>query len=543
MRRLKIVEQIIIVLILAVLIPFVTMGLIISNASQQSIRSELANNAILISKFVGDAFESYVNFSQSQLDQMASGFNYIPDTMAKLQYFDDIEAKTKLFKNIDIVEKNKVPSEKYVIENHNLILYSPIDKNYYLTAQVKLDIINKLFDGNIKRDIYIFDSKNQNLILTNSSQESADTILMELNVEEDSREVIFGKKKNTPKAYYKISNPDWFVIVDTTKKITKATINKDRREIIISLCLSALFIFVMVGVYTAYLYINVRQLFKGIKAISKGNYDKKIHLLKSVFTPNEIVFLAKEFNYMANKINISYQDLKQKNIELEQLNEFREHLINATSHEFRTPLTSIIGYTSRLLRKDIVLDKETQTNSLQIIKQQAQRLSKMVEDLLVIPELESFSLKYNIEEVDLASSINTVLEYLKNENVEFETKIEPDLKNVWVDNYRLEQILINLIDNAVKYSLDNNTVKIEAQNINSIPTVKIINKCEKISEDMKEKLFDKFTRVDSALTRTTRGTGLGLYIVKGLANAMSIKINLECNEEFILTLEFSDYVK
>jgi len=304
-----------------------------------------------------------------------------------------------------------------------------------------------------------------------------------------------------------------------------------------------LFIFIIVGLYTIYLYVNVRQLFKGITAISKGNYDKKIHLLKTVFTPYELVFLAKEFNYMANKINVSYKDLRAKNLELEKLNEFREHLVSATSHEFRTPLTSIIGYTSRLLRRDVVVDDETKINSLQIIKQQAQRLSKMVEDLLVIPELESFSLKFNIEEVDLIESINQVLEYLKSENIEFNVNIQKDLNYVFADNYRLEQILVNLIDNAIKYNIDNNPIKIEAFNKGNMPIVKISNKCEKITPEMKEKLFDKFTRVDSQLTRTTRGTGLGLYIVKGLASAMQINLSLDCDDYFTITLEFCDYVK
>lgn len=546
MKRLKIVEQIIIVLIAAVLIPFVTMGLIISNVSQQSVRLELSNNAKLMARFVGEAIENYVNFSQSQLNQMASGFNYIPNTMAKVQYFDEIEAKTKLFKNLDIIEKEKLSSLDLNIHNEDMTLYSPIDKEgkYFLVAQIKVNIISKLFPEATQRHIYIFNSQTKELIATNSTEINAANVLEDFKIKDGIVEpTIFGKKKNTPKAYYKISNPDWFIVVDTTKKVTAKTINKARFRIILSLCLSALFIFVMVGIYTTYLYINVRQLFKGIKAISKGNYDKKIHLLKSIFTPHELVFLAKEFNYMANKINISYQDLKKKNIELEKLNEFREHLVSATSHEFRTPLTSIIGYSSRLLRNDIKVDEQTKINSLQVIKQQAQRLSKMVEDLLVIPELESFSLKYNIEEVDLAESINQVLEYLKNDNVEFDVNIEKELNYVWADNYRLEQILVNIIDNAIKYSLDNQPIKIEAININSIPTVIISNKCEKISQNMKEKLFDKFVRVDSTLTRTTRGTGLGLYIVKGLANAMKINISLDIEKDFAIKLEFSDYVK
>ena len=545
MRRLKIVEQIIIVLVFAVLIPFITMGLIINNVSQQSIRKELENNALLMAKFAGDAIENYVNFSQSQLNQMASGFNYIPNTMAQIQYFDEIEAKTKLFKNLDIIEKKELPNINFDVKDSKLTLISPIDKNenYFLTAEIEVNIIDKLFNDTTQRHIYIFDSNTQDLIATNSIDNSYKTILDDLNIKPETQECIFGKKKNTPKAYYKLDNPDWFIIIDTTKKITAKTITKARFRILLALTLSMFFIFIVVGFYTLYLYINVRQLFKGIKAISKGNYDKKIHLLKTIFTPYELVFLAKEFNYMANKIKISYQDLRKKNIELEQLNEFREHLINATSHEFRTPLTSIIGYTSRLLRNDIVVDNETKTNSLQIVKQQAQRLSKMVDDLLVIPELESFSLKFNIEEIDLVQSINQVLEYLKNENIEFNTNISNDLNYVWADSYRLEQILINIIDNAIKYNINNEPIKIEATNINSTPTVKISNKCEKINPEIKEKLFDKFIRVDSDLTRTTRGTGLGLYIVKGLANAMKINLSLEVDDYFTMTLEFIDYVK
>lgn len=544
MKRLKIVEQIIIVLIFAVLIPFITIGIIISNISQQSVRSELINNTSLMAEYMADAIENYVILSQAQLDQMASGFNYIPNVMSKLQYFDEIETKTKLFKNLDIIEKNKLPKEKYTHNNGNITLYSPIDKegNYYLSAQININIAESLFSKeNIKgRRIYIFDNKNNDLIAANSTDNSKD-VLKDLNVKANETKKIFGDNKNTPKAYYKLKNPDWFIVVDTTGKVTKRTITKARYRIILSLCLAALFIFIMTGIYTYYLYINIRQLFKGITAISKGNYDKKIHLIKSPFTPNETVFIAKEFNYMANKIKISYKDLKEKNLKLEKLNEFRENLVNATSHEFRTPLTSIIGYTSRLLRHDIKVDDETKTKSLIVIKQQAQRLSKMVEDLLVIPELESYSLKFNIEEVDLAQAINQALEYLKNDTVDFIVDIKPNLNYIWADIYRLEQIIINLTDNAIKYSLNNEPIEITAYNDeNNCPILKIKNKCEEISDDIKEKLFDKFIRVDSNLTRTTRGTGLGLYIVKGLCQNLKIDISLTCDDYFTITLKFND---
>lgn len=547
MKRLKIVEQIIIVLVLAVLIPFVTIGIIISNISQQSIRSELVSNTTLMAEFLGDTLENYVTYSQAQLEQMASGFNYIDGTMKKLQYFDEIEAKTKLFKSLDILEKNKLPHQDFEVSEGKLNLVSPIDKekNYYLAAKIDIDILDILLGKeNLKgRNIYIFDSKSKKLLLSSTPDTSIAEVLAGLNIKQAKKAFLFGNKKNTPKAYYKLSNPDWFIVVDTTKKVTAKTITKARSRIILSLCFAALSIIAIVSLYTYYLYINIRQLFKGITAISKGNYDKKIHLIKRIFTPHEVVFLAKEFNYMANKIKVSYKDLREKNKELERLNEFRENLVSATSHEFRTPLTSIIGYASRLLRHDIKLDDETKIKSLKIIKQQAQRLSKMVDDLLVIPELESYSLKFNIEQTDLSNSILRVIDYLGTKETEITADISPDLNYIMSDSYRLEQVIINLVDNAIKYSLNNEPVRIIAYNEGDAPVLKIINKCEKISDEIKEHLFEKFIRADSALTRSTRGTGLGLYIVKGLCQALDIEINLEADEEFIISLKFNDYVK
>ena len=173
MKRLKIIEQIIIVLVVAVLIPFITIGIIISNISQQSVRNELANNTSLIAQFVGEAVENYVNLSQGQLDQMAGGFNYIQNTMAKVQYFDEIETKTKLFKDLDIIEKNKIPKEKYNVSNGRLTLVSPIDidNNYYLSAQININIIDKLLGKeNIEgRNVYIFDYQTKKLVVTNDT--------------------------------------------------------------------------------------------------------------------------------------------------------------------------------------------------------------------------------------------------------------------------------------------------------------------------------------------------------------------------------------
>ncbi len=550
MQRLKIAQQIIIVLLFAVLIPFVTIGLIISNISQQSVRKELNYSALEMSRTIGENVQAYLKSSQEALNQVADAITFIPYASDRADFLSEVERKNTTISNLDIVEKSKVPNEIYAFdkETSKIKLHSDINDEYSLVALLDAtDMQNAVSERykDEKRQIYIV-AKDNSLVATNTVDAPEFGRLLKNLPQNKKLEFpdLFNKYKNQPSAYYALENPDWTVIVNTTENITNATIDKARFRIILSLSLAAFFIIAIVGIYTFYLYINIRQLFKGIIAISKGSYERKIHLLKSAFTPHEIVFLAKEFNYMAKKIHQSYQDLSEKNIELERLNEFRTNLVNAISHEFRTPLTSIVGYSSRLLRHDIKIDDETRVKSLKIIKQQAQRLSRMVEDLLVVPDIESFSIQLNKVEINLGEMIENSILYANSNNSKFDVKISPELKEVYADSDRLEQVLINLCDNAVKYNQDDEPIKIYAANISGRPCISITNKTQPIPEDMKEKLFDKFIRMDSELTRTTRGTGLGLYIVKGLCAAMNIDIILNCEDGYFnLTLVFNDYVK
>ena len=549
MQRLKIAQQIIIVLLFAVLIPFVTIGLIISNISQQSVRRELNYSALEISRSIGENVESYLKSCQDILNQAADAITFIPYAADRADFLSEVEKKSNGIVSLFVAENTSLLKDSYTFdkETSRIILHSPINDEYSLVAELDAaDMHNAVSERykDEKRQIYIL-SQDDSLIATNAIDAPEFERLLKNLPQKKKLETseLFNKYKNQPSAYYALENPRWTVIVNTTENITNATIDKARFRIILSLLLAAFFIIAMVGIYTFYLYINIRQLFKGIIAISKGSYERKIHLLKSAFTPHEIVFLAKEFNYMAKKIHQSYKDLSEKNLELERLNDFRTNLVNAISHEFRTPLTSIVGYSSRLLRHDITIDDDTRVKSLKIIKQQAQRLSRMVEDLLVVPEIESFSIQLNKTEINLGEAIENSVLYANSNNSKFEIELSPDLKSVYADSDRLEQVLVNLCDNAVKYNRDNEVIRVSAKNISGRPCVTIINKTLPIPEDMKGKLFDKFIRMDSELTRTTRGTGLGLYIVKGLCAAMDIDIILESQDDYFnITLVFNDYV-
>ncbi len=550
MKRLKIAQQIAIVLFLSVLIPFITIGLIISNISQQSIRKELKDSATMLSAFLGDSVQNYLKYADEELKQIASAISFFYYEEDKNDFLDEVRQKYGKFNNFQFINAQSLtkrdPSfnpKKSVVK-----LYANIDDLDIISADLKMDILQDALDNHftdIKHDVYILDDIG-NIIATNDHDNKGyNDIVENLPKEREyNTPVLFSKVKNQPLAYYQMKSPNWTIVVKTTPNVTKKTIDVSRLRIILSLVFAALFIFAAAGIYTYYLYLNIRQLFKGIIAISKGSYNRKIRLLKSVFTPHEIVFLEKEFNYMTKKVASSYTELSEKNLELKRLDEFRASLVSAISHEFRTPLTSIIGYSSRLLRSDIKVDDETRLKSLRVIKQQAQRLSGMVDDLLVIPEIESFKLQLNNEKLDLAKLLELTITYANYNDSKFIVNSASDLLPVLADNDRLIQVLVNLFDNAIKYNKGKAPIVISAANVDGKPCLSILNKSEIIPEDKLEKLFDKFVRLDSELTRTTRGTGLGLFIVKGLCEAMNITIDVSSDDNgFEVVLVFNNEPK
>ena len=336
------------------------------------------------------------------------------------------------------------------------------------------------------------------------------------------------------------------IIVTTSKELTNETINKAKIKILIAFLVAAMVTLLLTLLYSYYLYFNIKQLFRGIIAVSRGNYMRPISLRINILTPIEIVFLAEQFNEMINKINESYNELEQKNKELKQLDNFRSNLVDTVSHELRTPLTAIRGYTSRLLRTDIEIDEETKHKSLLIIKRQSERLSRMIEDLLVIPDIEGAKLNINIEPVNLLNCIEAAVYSVKNiEEREIENNVTNDFPLIYADKDRLEQVLINLISNAHKYAYENTSIKINAIQNGENAEITVSNSADYITPDILKTLFDKFIRLDDKTTRTTRGTGLGLYIVKGLVKAMHGKVELISlpENEFIAKIVLPIYME
>lgn len=532
-KRLKIVEQIAIVLVLSVLIPMTISGFIINNINQQSIRSQLRESAVLIANMVSDEIDFFIQQNEMTLNQIAYTLDYFPDARTKNDFLNSVKEKFGNCDNISIV-KYQADLDKLIIKNHEnqkATIYNRLKNGDYIVITYNVDNIrSQLFKSldNDNRQIYVLEENGKLLAAHNYTEKVFNETLKLLpKYRQFDEPVIFGDIKNQPIVYVTKENPRITIIVNTTEGITKRAINDNRIKIILSVLAATLTIIFITALYTYYLYINIRQLFKGIIAISKGNYNRQIRLLTTAFTPYEIVFLAFEFNKMANAIHKSYIQLQKNNVELKELNEFRSNLIDTVSHELRTPLTSIQGYTSRLMRQDIQIDEETKQKSLRIIKEQSEKLQRLIEDLLTIPDIERMRLKTVNEPVNLSEILERSEMLLrKKDGREIIIKINDDFPLVFADKGRLEQVFVNLLENAVKYSYPDSVIRVETEVKDNKVRILVKNDCDIIPKEKLQRLFGKFIRLDDNTTRTTRGTGLGLFIVKGLVEAMNGKIEL-----------------
>lgn len=539
LKKLKIIEQIAIVFFIAVVIPMSISGFIINNINQQSVRHQLRESAILVASMVSDEIDFFMKTNETTLAQIADTLEYLPTRALKEKFIKDVARRYPNCEDIVIVrnpeELEQVTDDAHI--NEKPILSTQMRDGSFLVIIFNANNWdNQLFKSleNDNRQIYIMDKNNRLISSHNFTpdvfKETLDLLPKDLTVEAP---VLFGDEKNRPIVYLKRSNPDLTIVVNTTQNIAKHAILDNRVKIIIAVLSAILSMMVLIGFYIYYLYINIRQLFKAIIALSKGNYQRQIRLLATSFTPYEIVFLANEFNNMASEIHKSYIELKRKNVELKELNEFRSNLLDTVSHELRTPLTSIQGYTSRLMRQDIVIDDETKQKSLKIIKEQSERLKRLIDDLLTIPDIEGMRLRT----LNTNVSLNMVLEQSelllrKKDDHEIVVKIDDNFPMVYADKGRLEQVFVNLFENGVKYSYPQSPILVSAEVKDKKAVVTVKNMCDKIPEKKLKTLFEKFVRLDDNMTRTTRGTGLGLFIVKGLIEAMEGSIELSSDDEF-----------
>lgn len=208
--------------------------------------------------------------------------------------------------------------------------------------------------------------------------------------------------------------------------------------------------------------------------------------------------------------------LEAANEELKELDQLKSDFVSMVSHELRAPLTNING-SIELMLADNNMDSTAQRTMLRIIGEQSARLTRLVQGILNVSRIEARKLEIHPQDVAVKPLMKKVIENLtQRENLhEFRLPEDP-LPSVWADPDRLEEILANLIDNAVKYSPDGGTIRLSARKSDNRLIISVSDPGVGIPAKELHKIFEKFHRVDRGDARTTYGHGLGLYISKRL---------------------------
>ena len=212
------------------------------------------------------------------------------------------------------------------------------------------------------------------------------------------------------------------------------------------------------------------------------------------------------------------------------LEEIKAEFVATVSHELRTPLAAIYGSAQTIRRTDIELDPAIRDQLLGVIASESDRLGTIVNDLLIAGRLDADQLPVAIESCDPVELAGGVVEAARThlpEQVELELRTPSVVQNVVADPGQLRQVLVNLLDNAIKYSPEGGVVAISVTNGDSAIRFSIEDSGLGIPASEHRRIFEKFYRLDPDMTRGIGGTGLGLYICRELVRRMDGKIWVE----------------
>ncbi len=205
--------------------------------------------------------------------------------------------------------------------------------------------------------------------------------------------------------------------------------------------------------------------------------------------------------------------------QIEHLERVRQEFLSNISHELRTPLTSILAFVETL-EDGAIDDEENNQRFLGVIRKNAQRMHHLIDDILELSSIESGKINLQLKQINLAAHIEEAFTNLSSKaserQIKLVNKVTEDVR-VFADVVRLEQMLTNLIDNAIKFNREAGNVIVSHAENGTKDTISVADTGEGISNEHLQRIFERFYRTDRARSRDIGGTGLGLAIVKHLA--------------------------
>lgn len=283
---------------------------------------------------------------------------------------------------------------------------------------------------------------------------------------------------------------------------------------------------------SSYFLTPLKLLTHGANKLASGNYNTRINLNNK----NEFKNLSNAFNIMASKIEEEIS-LKEKS------EEARKRLILDISHDLKTPLASILGYSDYLM-ENIQLSQEEQIKYLSVIKRNSERANNLILDLFDYSKLDSWDFELSMNEGDICEFLRTLIAsyipLMEENGFNYNFHIPDESISLPFDNENLDRALSNLIINSTKYNPANTTITVSCYKDNRYINIIVEDDGIGIPKDKSESMFDPFTRGDESRTSKNPGTGLGLAITKAviLKHKGSIRLISDVNKgcKFIIKL-------
>lgn len=280
-------------------------------------------------------------------------------------------------------------------------------------------------------------------------------------------------------------------------------------------------------VFAKTVYIPLKKITAGANEYAAGNLTYQI----KVDSQDEMGYLAATLNYMSDELN--------------KMEEYQRTFVANVSHDFRSPLTSIKGYLEAII--DGTIPREMQDKYLKRVINETERLNKLTQGMLTLNSLDSKGYlsrsNFDINRVikDTAASFEGTCDA---KGITFELTFSDNIQMVYADLGKIQQVLYNLLDNAIKFSHNDSVIKIETTEKNTKVFVSVKDSGIGIPKDSLKLIWDRFYKTDLSRGKDKKGTGLGLSITKEIIQAHNENINVISTEgegtEFIFSLPLSD---
>ena len=254
----------------------------------------------------------------------------------------------------------------------------------------------------------------------------------------------------------------------------------------------------------------------------------------------EQIFLLKSKLQKANQT--LEKRVKQRTIELEEaltklseLTQLKANFIANISHELRTPLTHIIGYLELMNNEDLGSLNESQFTAVSTMIRSSAQLERLINDLIMYTSMENDNVKLYLQTIDLSLVFSSIIHKTKTiaqkQNVSLQSNIEENASLIEGDQDKIQWVLLQLVDNAIKFSPAGGNIILEARNEGRTVKISVSDEGIGIPENQINKIFDSFYQIDGSSTRKFGGTGMGLSLVKKILSLHNTEIQVNSQEK------------